>query len=766
MAYIPLLDIKKPVQNSIIRDNYTEKKPGFKNKHRGNFLKSPIFVIIILYFFITIIMTFPVAGRMFSQIPVSSQNCGDSCQVVGQAGLQANILKDKGLVGGLITLAKTHQINIFTPYAVSSLALGKFASYNLLFFESFFLSALGAYLLAFYFTGSRPASFFAGLVFAFSPFHFYQSLATHVGTMHQEWLPFFVLFLFKFFEKFEFKYFLGTIFFLFLITVTEHQLLAFTAIFVLVFILFKIFTEPKTFLSKKFLIYATLGIAIFAVFSFVFFAPLIEIAKSQNNFLDAGLKQAQRYSMNLYDPFIPPVAHSLWPGANDNFFNSLNAKLGQDISPTGEKGSSSFLGYTTLFFIIYVIYYGLKSLVIKFLKRRGTSEKTELQITSKNTVFWGLALVIFFILSLGTQTKWGGETITLPYSFIYDHLPFYKNMRTVGRLFVYGMLSASVFSAVGLAYFLREKSTRFKTMSISIFSLLLMIEFTLMPLNTADLAYSNFYDRLAGESGNFKILEIPGSTDYEYASYAMMTSAIHQKQSINGYAFAREIPGQFEFQKSTPVISHLLYDIPKGDALEANIRSSLIKQDYFEIAGDILNYHDIRYITAQKKYLSQKELGHLEDFMRKYDLVDEKYEDDFLAAYKIKQHPPKNIFVDEINYNDLWAEGKRDKESDLRYRSFSDGAALGIVNMTGQIKKVSLDFYVRSATKQMININSSDGKTIASFSTGDSWEQRQVHFESPPGNSTLLFTLPENKEGRSDASSENNPRIGNIAVSY
>ena len=92
---------------------------------------------------------------------------------------------------------------------------------------SFVFSGLGVYLLVFYLTKNKQASFLAGIIFAFSSFHVYQAAAIHLGMRHQELIPFFVLFLLRFFEKFEFKFFALAGLFALLIAITEHQLLAF-----------------------------------------------------------------------------------------------------------------------------------------------------------------------------------------------------------------------------------------------------------------------------------------------------------------------------------------------------------------------------------------------------------------------------------------------------------------------------------------------------------------------------------------------------------
>lgn len=199
-----------------------------------------------------------------------------------------------------------------------------------------------------YFTKNRFASFLAGIIFAFSPFHYYQSVAVHLGTMHQQWIPFFVYFLFRFFEKFNFKYFIGTAFFAVLIAMTEHQLLAFTILFILVFLAFKFYTQPAILKNKFFWIYIFCSAGLLAILVFGMFRNLLAVATSGNNFLDPGMNSANKYSMGAFDPFVPAPFHWLWP--------QINSWAGKIPMITIENRGSYFLGYSVIFVIVFFLW--------------------------------------------------------------------------------------------------------------------------------------------------------------------------------------------------------------------------------------------------------------------------------------------------------------------------------------------------------------------------------------------------------------------------
>jgi hypothetical protein len=356
--------------------------------------------IILFFTALTVILTWPSAWNFFSSVP---SNGADTMQVIGVAGDRANLISEKGVFAGTLELIKRAEFNIVTVYAYFQLIFGRIFGYNLLFFASFIFSGFGAYLLALYFTKSKPASLIAGIIFAFSPFHIHNALGTNVGTMHQEWLPFFALYLFKFFEDLRLKNFaLAGTFFL-LIGFTEHQTLAFTAIFILFFLIYKLISGPKIFLRPKFWIYILVSAAIFSIVFFFMFRSLFTIAGSGNNYLDAGLKSAVKYSNDALAIFVPAPFHSFWPEAL--------SKTRETFERRSDSNFSVYLGYCVL----------LLSLLALF--RRPTSKN----IPTKGIFFWLAVAIGFYVLSLGPYLHYKGvldPPIKMPYWFIYQYLPF------------------------------------------------------------------------------------------------------------------------------------------------------------------------------------------------------------------------------------------------------------------------------------------------------------------------------------------------------
>lgn len=646
------------------------------------------FRVICFFAVLTIILTWPSAWHFFSSVPSSG---ADTMQVIGVAGDKANVLSDQGVFKGTIELIKRSEFSITTLYAYFQLILGRIVGYNLLFFASFILSGFGAYLLAFYFTKNKPAALIAGIIFAFSPFHIHNALSTNAGTMHQEWLPLFALYLFKFFEDLSFKNFSLAGLFLLLIGFTEHQLLAFTVIFILFFLVYKLIVQPKIYLSPKFWIYAGGSILVLSVVFFFMFRSLFVIAGSSNNYLDAGFKSAVKYSNDSLSIFVPPNSHSFWPNA----FSHLRDQFERN----SDSSFSAYAGYSVLLLSLLGIF------GIRFLKKKN--------IPTKGIFFWLVVAVGFYVLSWGPYLHYKGlldPPVKMPYYFVYQYLPFYKNIRTVGRLFIYSILGFSMLAAWGVTYLDLKinnkdekeidgwKLNRKSKILYIIVGLIIIIEYLAVPFKTNSLLHSSFYERLGLEKENYNVLEVPGSTSYDFASRDLVWKSIHRKPTINGYDFARVIDDHYSFQRGTPIIRTLLYDIPEG----ANgSDSDIMKNSYYNISSEILNYYNIRWVILDKEGLkgdpSKNDPNMLypaKAYISSVIKCADEYEDEYLYACKINQSDtPEHMFLAMDYSNPHWV-GKSNAKNGIQ-RWAENGAGLKLVNMSGGAQKSRLDFNLK-----------------------------------------------------------------------
>ncbi len=568
-----------------------------------NFIKRHTNIVVAaIYIFLSLVITFPLAIRFGSEIPKGG---GDTYQAIAHIDALSSNLKTLDFSKGFVFLVKN--IDTYTPYVILNLFLNKFAAYNTMFLLSFILSGFGTYLLAFYFTKNKSASFLAGLVFAFSPFHFYQSVAVHLGTMQQEWLPFFTLYLFKFFEKFRLKYYALVVLFAFLIAMSEHQLLAFTVLFVAFFAAYRLITDrTKLLKNKKFWTYGVVSVLFLVIVAVTLFSGLLKVATSENNFLSVTTSQAAKYSMMTFDPIAPPAHNTLWPKFGETM---------QKIILGGTERGSYFIGFGVLAVILFAFYSA---------KKRKESD------FFKDSRFWVIEFFFFYVMALGPTVSIAKHTIYLPYFLVYKFLPFYGNIRTTGRLFVFAMLGVAILFAYCFVWLVKNRRWK-ESAAAAVLAVIILLEFFTFPLQTFSLAYSPFYDQLGRDPAQYKILEIPGSTNYEFVSYQAMTANVHHKGIVGGMPMARKIKGEFAWENDTPVVKQLLYTIPKGHDPAKKVDDPNI----FWQANKILNAADIRYVTIAKDYVKPRVLSAAEKFIEKYIKYDSKYEDKFIVAYKI-----------------------------------------------------------------------------------------------------------------------------------
>lgn len=690
---------------------------SIKNRLKNFYEKYPSVSMTIVYFVIAIVFTFPLVAKIGSELP---QGRGDIFQAMANIDSRVDAVSTLDFEGKLGFFAEN--IGVHLPYVALNLIFNKYLAYNILFLLSFVLSGLGMYLLTLHFVKNKPAAFLAGLIFAFSPFHFYQSTVVNLGTMHQEWLPFFALFLFKFFEKLKLKHFIATAFFAFLIAMNEHQMLAFTAIFVAMVATYKIVADRSILRSKKFWAYVVCSGALLALVTFGMFGEMLKVATSENNFLDAGANSANKYSAKMLDPFMPPVFHAFWSDAS--------VFLQEQFLGDSNRGSY-FIGFSVLGVLGY----------FGFLLRKKRVAEIKESSYKNNLVFWSVSSLLFYVFALGISFSIGKFTIYLPYYLIYKFLPFYENIRTTGRIFVFAILGIAVLFAYGFSELLKRYPQKRK-MLVGLFMAGILLEFWIAPMNTMTVTHSKFYDRIAQDGVQYKLIEIPGSTSYEFASYAMFTQSVHKKQVLNGMPIARKISGQFDFQQETPIIKQLLYTIPKGNDPLTKDMSDILKEFDWNQANDILNYYNVGYITLSKTYAKEKVQKLTENFVQKTIAYSERFEDEQLVAYQVKKQIPTGFYSQLVNKNEQFSDTFKGSNGALQ-REVGNGAQIKIVNMETLPKKVSITISAQAPTVLNFNISGAGIAEAKMHLVDDKGEKFIFEMLLAPGENIATFGVSD-----------------------
>lgn len=691
------------------------KKPGdsqkFTWKLKKNSLKEHAGVLI-LYTLLTFILTYPVIFKIRTSIPGG-----------GDAFHWLRILWYAPVAIFNPDLTKlTHDYLIFYPYGIPaspfqsafnqvltyllSSVMALHQAYNILWLFSFIFGAYGTYLLVIYLTNDKIAAFIAGIVFAFSPYHFVHSLG-HFGATSIEWIPFCALYLMKMFrDGGNRNSFFAGIFFI-LVAMSDLQYMVFMGIFVLLLFLYEIYIvlrkEKQDYKEKlKNIFYKY---SLFGVISFIGLIPLtmenILTAISNDNFLKLDPFEAVTYSADLLSFFLPSVLHPVFGDAMQDIYSNFTGNTSEN---------TTFIGYSVI-------------LLSLFATRRLKE--------NKYVKFWSIAALFFSIISLGPLLHVNGNisftvfhtTIPLPHLVLYYLIPFLDNCRTTGRFFVMASLSFAVLTGYGVSELLKSNKNNKKMIAIVISSLIIF-EYLAIPLPVSTVNEPSFYKEISQDKGNYALLEIPSTLHYEAGASTIYYQTIHGKPVVGNWA-ARFPSNARDFELNTPVIRELTYLQP--------FTVDILNQNISQVGTSILNYYNISYIVLYENYMDDKEVNLAETLIQETLNTERKtYEKDSLIVYHVKKEPVKPFMI----LDDNWY--NREEWNGVPTRWISNNATLMIcsnekVNKTlsfrilSHYKPKNIDIYVEDNcfeetvptdfTDIKIPLTLEKGKNIILFST-------------------------------------------------
>lgn len=592
--------------------------------------------------------------------------------------------------------------------------IGDPLAYNIIWLLSFLFSSFGAYLLCNYITKNKTVSFVGGLVYGFSPLHFAYAMPFG-GAGHIEFIPFFVLFFLKYFKRIKIRYLLVSIVFFALIMANEPHFAIYTVLFIILFSIYY-FLKYKLYKNKKFVITNLVFLTIGGIFTIYHFWGLLKITYSENNFLNPGIQAAIMFSNDIVALFTPSVYHPLW---GDFFSKNIAYK-----SFTGFPAEwTNYIGFIALFFIVIAI--------LNYKK-------------NKNIIFWIGIFIFFLIMSLGPYLHFFGTIepkIPLPYLLLRKFIPFFENIRSVARAFIYSSLAISVLVSFGVKCFFNKnkiKDNKYKY-GILVVIILIIIDFWSVPVNIS-VNIPAFFKELKNDKEKFAILQPQISLSHAVGSYSMYYNSIHNKRVVGGHHFARENSKLYNFEKNTPVINDLIYGYPYG-----KLTDNFISQDYQNISNFILNKNNIKYIVLYKKYAEIYEsfdnFIKLNNFIRNNIKVDKYLEDKELLVYKIKDYQPKEELII-LQKNNGWSEVSYDKNGVYISSMKSQSALININNYSKSNKKALLNLNTRRANnfrKLEIIFNN---KKIGEYWIGQEEKPIDLYIDDiKPKDNTLKFNI-------------------------
>jgi len=469
------------------------------------------------------------------------------------------------------------------------LGLNLIATYNLILLSSFVLAGYGTYLLCYYLTGNRWASFVGGLVFAFSPYHFAHMFG-HMNLVSLQWIPFYVLVLLKAIDangrselritNYELRSpavrrLLPTVNIRgLLLAVGAGALLALNAYTDWLYAIFLVLLTAVIFAWRVLLpserrLMAAKGVGwveagarsvVFGLTFILLTAPILfpTLAEAGKGYAQQPPEETLFYSSDVVSAFMPNELHPIWGNAVKQRVDAMPPYL--PLKNPSER--VLFLGYSVL---------ALAAIGVWRLRR------------DRNVRFWGFTAVLMWVLSLGPLLQVAGKshftlfevTVPLPYLLLFK-LPLFSIMRTPARLTVLVMLALAILVAFSLTSLLPALSRRpvlsiRRTWSAQFAAAIvipgvILFESLSAPFPMVPPGWSvPIYQQIAKEPGQFALLEIPLRPFGDYMAY----QTIHGKPIIGGY-LSRQPPYPLEEQNAA--VKYLLDTTPASDPVEDQVR--------------------------------------------------------------------------------------------------------------------------------------------------------------------------------------------------
>lgn len=464
--------------------------------------------------------------------------------------------------------------------------IGRFAAYNVVILLSYVLSGFSMYLLTNRLTGCRPASLVAGLVFAFYPFHIYES--SHPVLVTTQWIPLFALALVRALRETGLsrirQILLAALWFL-LTALSSWHLMIMLGMWMALYLLYGLLLERSEWAPRAFRSLVLLAVVI-GVTVGPFLWPIIREQLTTDTGYMVIDAQRHGFGNDLLSFVIPNRDHPL--------LGSISKTLAINDEYGFTRRRSAYLGYVCL---------GLAIGGVATARRKAR--------------FWSLAGLVFFVLSLGSQVSFNGaplHSFVLPWS-----IPIIGVLRHAFRLDVLLFFSLSVLVGYGCCWLYSRIALRSRMLArIALVSVagLILFEYLVHPFPTTKVSYSPFWYQLAQEEGDFAVADFPW--DGQHGKYYMSCQTLHGKKIIGGRV-SRKPRDADAFVEANP----LLAPLEEGTAPDPTLD---IDEEFAELAAQ-----GIRYIVVHKHFLKSDAVENWRRWLAKSSSP--YYEDERLLVY-------------------------------------------------------------------------------------------------------------------------------------
>ncbi len=504
------------------------------------------------------------------------------------------------------------QLNSFLAIILEPF-VGPVAAYNLVLLIGLWLGAMGMFWLVRDITRHTLASFMAGFVFTFAPYHLSQSMAhAHLGAI--QWWPFFALFVRRALLNGRWRDAVAAGFFAALTLWSGLQLALFVAIWSFIYITWQLWKRREEFIHDPKRINHTAGrVALVVLVALLLSAPiLIPILSDWSVLADnvAAFDEGMRKQTDLLSYFVPPIYHPLW----GKLFSPLLGRLGVNG--------------------IFRPYIGFSVIILASVGVIGWRRETR---------FWLFSAGFWLLMAAGSALRFNGviyERLHLPYYWLGTIFPI-SSIRSPDRFNLLLVMSFAVLAGMGVAYLAKHASWRWASLPLC---LLVIIEYIPIPIPMWELPPgSTFVDEMANDGEEYAIVDYPmGYTDSKYWLYYQ---TLHGKPTVEGH-ISRYDADTYAFIVNQPVLN-ALYEVAD--------QAQYLPADFFQnpsspitaIGPALRNLQEsgVRYILVHRTYASESELEHFKYVMPLLPI----YEDEVLTVYDLARPRPIHFGRDPVS---------------------------------------------------------------------------------------------------------------------
>lgn len=572
---------------------------------------------------------------------------------------------------------------------------GPIFSYNLLVLLSFVLAGYGAYRFAYYVTADEKASFFSGLVFGFSTYHLARAWG-HLNLVTIQWIPFYVLFLFKMRKEASLKnVFFAVCFLVLTALMADLQYVVFLGLFTLMLLIYDLLFNRKQ-IGKFLLRLGIMSVVFFGLIGLTMGPLFYGMLTGKYAYAEPSPNESVINSADLLGFFLPSSLNL--------FFGRYTQGVISHFSTTGIE-SVVYIGYTVLALTIFA--------AVRLWKA---------------TKFWLLGALVFAILSLGPILHIFGSTsftslhisVPLPELLLRSAMPI---LRVPSRFIVIVMLCLAVLSAITLKYvnawFAKFNHGKIMGLLFLVFlSVAFLSEINMVPFPVSeDTSVPAFYADLAKMNGTFAVLDLP--QNYHANNRYMYYSTVSEKPLVGG-SISRIAPANLGFLQVFPVISQMYY---VGGDKEAEDWTDIFLQDVSTANLNSFYFFNVRYVVLHRDMLNDMAFGHMDKYLRTL-LGQPVFSDERIDAFSTNATQLRGTFA--FLSTGWW---------DIEER---DGQAIRWMNGNGTIEVVT-------PADHLYNISFSAGtyvtnKTLKVFSNGELIGNYQM-FTTGPSHVSLSVLL-------------------------